>query len=70
MNEIGKQIFAIGCAVAILGLIIWLLGGKRTGGLLPGDIFIDKGNFKFYFPVVTCIVLSILLTIIFSLLKK
>jgi len=70
MNEFGKQIFVIGCVIAIIGLVFWLLGGKRPGGLLPGDIFIDKGNFKFYFPIVTCIVLSIILTIIFSLFKK
>ncbi|MCX7871925.1 MAG: DUF2905 domain-containing protein [Verrucomicrobiae bacterium] len=70
MNEFGKLIFIIGSVIATLGLLIWFLGGKRVGGLLPGDIFIDKGNFKFYFPIVTCIVLSVILTIILSLLKK
>ncbi|MGB9604000.1 MAG: DUF2905 domain-containing protein [Limisphaerales bacterium] len=37
---------------------------------MPGDIYIDKGNFKFYFPIVTCIVLSLLLTLAFWLFKK
>lgn len=70
MNEIGKQIFAIGCLIALLGLFMWLLGGKKSGGFLPGDIYIDKGNFKFYFPIATCIVISLLLTLLFSIFKK
>ncbi|MGC9036450.1 MAG: DUF2905 domain-containing protein, partial [Verrucomicrobiia bacterium] len=64
------QLFAIGCIIAAIGLFVWLFGGKKSGGFLPGDIYIDKGNFKFYFPIVTCIVLSLLLTLAFWLFKK
>jgi len=70
MNELGKQIFAIGCIIAAIGLFVWLIGDRKSGGFLPGDIYIDKGNFKFYFPVVTCIVLSLLLTFLLWLFKK
>ncbi len=70
MNEIGKQIFAIGCLIAVVGLFIWLFAGKRAGGILPGDIFIEKGNFKFYFPVVTCLVLSAILTLLLWLFRR
>ena len=46
-------------------------GGRLFGmGRLPGDIFLQRGNFSFYFPVVTCIVLSILLTIILNLIRR
>ena len=39
-------------------------------GKLPGDIFIQKGHFSFYFPVVTCILLSLILTFVLNLFKK
>ena len=57
----------MGLFIAFIGLLLaW--GGKIPYlGRLPGDIIIRKGNFTFYFPVVTCIVLSVLLTLIFSL---
>lgn len=52
--------------VALGGLLI--IGGKLFGlGRLPGDIFIQRGNFSFYFPVVTGIVLSLLLTVLLNL---
>jgi len=70
MSDLGKLIFATGCIIAAIGLFIWIFGGKKVGGFLPGDIYIDKGNFKFYFPIATCILLSIVLTIILSLFKK
>jgi hypothetical protein len=70
MNELGKTLFIIGLVIAGLGLFIWLFGMKRSGGLLPGDIYIERGNFRFYFPVVTCIVLSLILTLIFSIFKR
>lgn len=55
--------------VAIGGLLY--AGGKLTGlGRLPGDIIIQKGNFTFYFPVVTCIVLSLILTLVLSLIRR
>jgi hypothetical protein len=39
-------------------------------GKLPGDIYIRRGNFTFYFPIVTCILISIVATIIFSLMRR
>jgi hypothetical protein len=63
----GKILIVIGLIILLLGLIIWgaekLIG--RVGAPLPGDIVIRRGNFTFYFPIVTSIVLSILLTLIF-----
>lgn len=55
--------------VAIGGMM--LLGGRLFGlGRLPGDVFIQKGNLGFYFPVVTCIILSVLLTIILNFIRR
>ncbi|MCL5290748.1 MAG: DUF2905 domain-containing protein [Bacillota bacterium] len=56
-----------GVIMMVLGGLL-LLAGKIPGiGKLPGDIFIQRGNFSFYFPVVTSIVLSILLTLVLNL---
>jgi hypothetical protein len=49
---------------------LWLGVGRERGGLLPGDIHIERGNFRFYFPVVTCLVLSILATILYRLFRR
>ncbi|HPU36140.1 MAG TPA: DUF2905 family protein, partial [Bacillota bacterium] len=67
---LGKMILFLGIFMVLTGGLL-LLGGRLFGlGRLPGDIFLQKGNFSFYFPVVTCIVLSILLTIILNLIRR
>ena len=63
MGSIGRLIIILGIILIIIGLAI-TLGSKIGLGRLPGDIFIKKGNFTFYFPILTSIVISILLTII------
>ena len=69
-SGIGKLLMIFGAIMLIVGALIWL-GGKIPGiGRLPGDIFIKRGNFSFYFPIVTCIIISIILSLIFNLLGK
>lgn len=63
----GKLVLLIGLAIAAVGVAI-MLGAPI--GRLPGDIVIRRENFSFYFPVVTCIVLSILLTLLVSLFRR
>ena len=61
----------IGGIIFIAGLIWYFFGSKLHWiGRLPGDIRIDKGNFKFYFPLTTMILFSVLLTILFNVFKK
>jgi hypothetical protein len=73
MNEfsgLGKILVIVGAVMAAIGVLIWL-GGKIPGiGRLPGDILIKRGNFTFYFPIVTSILLSIVLSIIMALLRR
>ena len=69
MNDIGKLIITIGIGLVILGLII-TIGGKFGFGKLPGDIYINKGNFKFFFPITSSIILSIILSILLRLFRK
>jgi len=67
METFGKMMIFFGVLLVLFGGLM-LAGGKFLGlGRLPGDIFIQRGNFSFYFPVVTSIVLSILLTIILNI---
>jgi hypothetical protein len=64
MNPAAKTLIIIGAIFVLLGLL-WQVGGKFLPlGRLPGDIVIEKENMKFYFPIVTCIVISIVLSLI------
>ncbi|MCT4563995.1 MAG: DUF2905 domain-containing protein [Maledivibacter sp.] len=69
MGSIGRLIIYLGITLIIIGVII-ILGSKIGLGRLPGDIFIKKGNMTFYFPILTCIIISVLLTTILNLFFK
>ncbi len=60
-DSFGKIFITIGITFIIIG-ILFFLGSRINIGRLPGDIFIRKGNFVFYFPLVTCILISIILS--------
>jgi Protein of unknown function (DUF2905) len=67
----GKSIMLAGAALFTLGLIIYFLHDKlRWIGRLPGDIRLEKGNTRFYFPLTTMIIVSILLSIIVWICRK
>jgi hypothetical protein len=70
MNELGKVLVVLGLLVAAIGVLLWSGLGRSWLGRLPGDIHYSKGNFTFYFPIVTCLMLSLLLALIFWLLRK
>ena len=63
-----KTIILIGLAIVLIGLAYPVLK-KLPFGKLPGDIFYQSENFSFVFPIVTCIILSIILTLILNWLK-
>ncbi|WP_027718159.1 DUF2905 family protein [Desulfovirgula thermocuniculi] len=71
------MMYGMGKMLALMGIFLLLLGGMLMAterifhlGRLPGDIFIQKGNFTFYFPIVTSLLLSLLLTVILNLLFR
>jgi magnesium-transporting ATPase (P-type) len=71
MPQLGKILIAIGIILVIMGLIIWLAGNKMHWiGNLPGDIRIEKENLRFYFPITTMIILSVIFTLIIWIYKK
>ena len=70
MNGMGKFLVAAGVLLIVIGVILWSGFGRNWLGRLPGDIHYTKGNFSFYFPVVTCLLLSLFLTLILWLFRK
>jgi len=71
VTEVGKLLIAVGALLALFGLL--LLFGARLGlpiGRLPGDIVYRGKNTSFYFPIVTCLVLSVVLSFIFWLVGR
>lgn len=68
-DSFGKIFIYIGILLIVIG-IVFSLGSRFGIGRLPGDIVYHKGNFIFYFPVVTSILLSIILTFILWLFKR
>lgn len=68
MPSIGKILIVVGIVLIVCGVIIYY--NIFNLGKLPGDIIIKKNNFTFYFPIVTCIIISIILTLIFSIFRK
>lgn len=70
-SETGKWIIAIGLFVVIIGVVVYFFHDKLHWiGRLPGDIRIEKENFKFYFPIATMIIFSLVLTLIIQVIKK
>jgi len=70
MPEIGKMLVLLGAVLVLLGLALWSGFGAGWLGRLPGDIRVERGHSAFYFPIVTCLVISILLSIIFSFFRR
>ncbi len=70
MAQFGKMLVILGLAIAAVGVLLWTGIGRGWLGRLPGDIHYSRGNFSFYFPVVSCILLSLLLTILLWLFRR
>jgi thiamine transporter ThiT len=70
MREIGRFLVVIGAVIVLVGLIFWGGFAPKWLGRLPGDIRIERGNSAFYFPIVTCIIISIVLSLLLSLFRR
>jgi Protein of unknown function (DUF2905) len=69
-GPLGKMLVLLGAFLIVVGLFLWLGDKIPWIGRLPGDILVKREKFTFYFPIVTCIIISIILTILFSLFRK
>ena len=63
-SDVGKVLVALGLLIALAGVVLMLVGRVPWLGRLPGDIHIERGNFSFYFPVATSLLLSVVLTLL------
>ncbi len=70
MTEIGKMMVVGGLLLAAVGAVLWLTGGKLPAKFLPGDIAYEKNGTHIYFPIVTCIVISVVLTLLSWLFRR
>lgn len=70
MSELGRFLVIAGLFIAAVGALLWSGFGRGWLGRLPGDIHYTRDNFSFHFPIVTCLLLSILLSLILWLFKK
>jgi len=70
MEPLARMLILFGLILAAVGGLILFVGKVPFIGKLPGDIYIQRKNFSFYFPLTTSILLSILLTLLFSLFRR
>jgi hypothetical protein len=70
MNELGKMLVIGGLLMAAVGALLWSGLGRGWLGRLPGDINYSKGDFSFHFPLVTCLLVSVVLTLVMWLFRK
>jgi Protein of unknown function (DUF2905) len=66
MAPLGRLMMLMGVVLFTIGAAVWALASFTALGRLPGDLVIRRGNFTFYFPIATCVLLSILLTLVLS----
>ena len=70
-NETGKWIILAGIILFVIGVVVYFFHDHlRWIGRLPGDIRVEKENFRFYFPITTMILFSLLLTLVIRLIRK
>ena len=70
MRDLGRMLAVLGGVIMIVGIALWAGLGTGWLGRLPGDIRIERGNSAFYFPIVTCIIISIVLTLLMSIFRR
>ncbi len=70
MRELGRLLVVFGGALVIIGALLWSGFGAGWLGRLPGDIRIERGSSAFYFPVVTCLILSVVLSLLLALFRR
>jgi hypothetical protein len=69
-NDVGKALVALGLLIALAGVVLMLVGRVPWLGRLPGDIHFQRGNFSFYFPLATSLLLSVILTLLLYLVGR
>jgi len=69
-SDLARLLVLVGIALVAIGLLIGLVGRFTRLGRLPGDIVYRRGNFTFYFPLATCLLLSGILTLLAWVMRR
>ena len=67
MRDLGKFVVIMGVITTLVGLLLWSGVAPKWLGRLPGDVRVEREHSAFYFPIVTCIIVSIVLSLLLSL---
>lgn len=70
LDDVGKVLVGFGLLIALLGVVLLVAGRVPWLGRLPGDIYVRRGNWAFYFPLATSLVVSAVLTLVFWILNR
>jgi uncharacterized protein HemY len=70
MGDLAKTLIYLGLILVVLGIIVALAGKLPWLGHLPGDIYIQRERFSFYFPLATCILISVIVTLVLYFLRR
>ncbi len=69
MQELGRVFVIVGLVIIVTGALLWSGYGGWLGKL-PGDIRVERGNSGFYFPIVTCIIISVVLSLLMWIFRR
>jgi Protein of unknown function (DUF2905) len=70
MGDMGKILIYLGLILVVVGVVISLAGRLPWLGHLPGDIYIQRERFSFYFPLATCILISVIITLVLYFFRR
>ena len=70
MSDLGRSLLILGCIIAFAGAVLMFSGKLPWLGKLPGDIYVKKENFAVFFPITTCILASLIISLILWLIRK
>jgi hypothetical protein len=70
VSDVGKLLIGFGLLIALVGLVLLMAGRVPWLGRLPGDIHVQRGQWTFYFPLATSLVVSLVLTLFFWLIGR
>jgi hypothetical protein len=70
MSDLGKMLVVMGLLMAAVGALLWSGFGRGWLGRLPGDVNYSKDNVSFHFPIVTCILISVILSVLMWLFTR
>lgn len=70
MAGLGKTLIALGMLLVVIGIVFLLAGRVPWLGNLPGDISIQRGRYSFYFPITTCILVSVIISLVLYFFRR